>query len=1393
MDRFNGDYIRQQPEYRYLTNKHIRRVIQTCVEDGQVKLRFGHQPDPPQENAVRLPQRPRSRSLIRSAASAVYELTSAQLDRLTAAKSGAGRQATSATQSSERGQGRYRGCDPRSSASASAGSRALQESHLAGVAGALADSKEPQKGASRSALSGEVSQDRYTHRDETGLTAHSSTRISDSQKTTDQLAAGETRQGEFYSHRETEDVASDTQIPLETSNGSDHPTGPLAVKSETATFSSGQNCPGRIRVENASEGEDTSSSKRRGSSAPRGYEDEGQIDNVTHKPGENQTKAEEIITHGTGLPKRTRDRYTISKDVDTKDADGQNQTRNIIKVSILSTETGPKSDKNKDVDSIIESSSDLEEKKPYEETLTEGLSIDVNYTRINAEGNDDHATHASMQVTNTIKNRDLTPQKEGERLNLNQPSNASECNQEVSIDQNIDSNAQHLSAYNTTARTDSANTRVNFSKEGSAHVDRIGDRTSNFVSPEMQNEGKSSKSAGVLSQKSCKGAEHPRKTRTPKATNKPHTPRRNATTRGKKAQDKLQTQRRKKAIVTASLRGSPDMKKETETGRQNEEDASGIEQASTAASKSELEDHRYRGIRCSSASLQTAVSRYGNSGEKQERVEVQKGKSLLQAKDTDVENCHSENPLKEQSLQKCVHTQEVSPKTDTTSDENYRSQLPRPEQVPHTLQKEMSLVEDQPNDEPGRRKDQANDMERKNDKALDAEKRKDETNDVGRRKDQANDADRRKDEAVVVERKSDQANDAEIRFDHNVTSVDASQPTDKNSSSNDRVQTDNINSAEKDQFLTNSDAKSDEHQADSESVTAFPTPVTRVDVTESRTNRNKSDVSAVTVITTDNYLEDSEETRNQNEGEENEESPSRFIIPVVVVDDASNDSDVSDYSDDVDAVSINADEYLALVQCVQSDHHEGDGPSSAPQMNDKEELLNRLTSRVLRNHFKNTRLKVPQSPKMSDEKMPLRREEDVSNRLKAGSDQIRRYSIPAALEAAGLRRALTPFTYNVEFDSYTAFRPNTPRDSASREVPPQSPTQSHNLLLPPATSGGVGGGGESLKSALSSRRSSTASAGPLRYDRGLSESSAFNRQVSWAQGSGAVSRRRHSSVHSKHFSDPCNSTLHNHHKFALSHHLNGPILEDSDDLERLRRGSVQSSRRYSEAGSRRMSTVSGVSGGGRRASRVDSNLAEDFEAHHLSRQPSQYDPQYEKTELYNHQRENMFNKASQYLSPVRGGLRHLQVHYSKTNISHNDSIIFAHLLRAAHVKNAAVEDGVYSLERRLYNRRHTQTPHATTFFDTPDVIRAARKDRDALSKVLSPDAKKKKERRERITKKNKELKLGYTPRALSLKDLGPEDIEALREQCRYLRVSPSLQQHLYKADSDGLGLNVMST
>nr|KAG5712871.1 hypothetical protein BaRGS_007468 [Batillaria attramentaria] len=182
-----------------------------------------------------------------------------------------------------------------------------------------------------------------------------------------------------------------------------------------------------------------------------------------------------------------------------------------------------------------------------------------------------------------------------------------------------------------------------------------------------------------------------------------------------------------------------------------------------------------------------------------------------------------------------------------------------------------------------------------------------------------------------------------------------------------------------------------------------------------------------------------------------------------------------------------------------------------------------------------------------------------------------------------------------------------------------------------------------------------------------------------------------------------------------------------------------------------------------------------------------YDPKVERSQSYMHQKGNSFNKASQYLTPVRSGVHNLQVHYSQTNTAHNDGLIFAHLLRASHVRNALVEEGVYALERRLYSRRHGHSPHATTFYDMPTTDNGKAKTRRKNSRtktVYGTVANKKKQRDERIKKKNEEIEMGYTPRALSLTPLGPEDMDLLLQQCRHLRVDPHRQQHLYRTDRE---------
>ncbi|XP_071078886.1 uncharacterized protein [Haliotis cracherodii] len=186
-----------------------------------------------------------------------------------------------------------------------------------------------------------------------------------------------------------------------------------------------------------------------------------------------------------------------------------------------------------------------------------------------------------------------------------------------------------------------------------------------------------------------------------------------------------------------------------------------------------------------------------------------------------------------------------------------------------------------------------------------------------------------------------------------------------------------------------------------------------------------------------------------------------------------------------------------------------------------------------------------------------------------------------------------------------------------------------------------------------------------------------------------------------------------------------------------------------------------------------STVEADYKNVNPVRKKSYYDPAFEKSKTFLHKKNDMFSKTNQYLTPARPGLRNLQLHYTGINTTYNDRVIFADLLQSAHKKNAIVGDEVYSLERRLYTKR-ADPAKSTTFWDRGDVVSPP-----ARKGTARTVAQRKKERRQKIQVKNEKIKLGYVPRAKSLTIPSVEDMEELRFNCRYLRIDPRHQQHLY--------------
>ena len=319
--------------------------------------------------------------------------------------------------------------------------------------------------------------------------------------------------------------------------------------------------------------------------------------------------------------------------------------------------------------------------------------------------------------------------------------------------------------------------------------------------------------------------------------------------------------------------------------------------------------------------------------------------------------------------------------------------------------------------------------------------------------------------------------------------------------------------------LTDTATDSREQQLDSDSLCEHPCPVTRVDVVETRPPKNtdKPDFAA---------LEDVKCTDGITDVDRVGDSSAAFTVPVIIVDEASTGDSLSEYSEDIDAVCIDADEYLALVQFTQSENCEDFNSLKATPTQINHKALNQLTDRLLRQHYSATsspKLNIPDNPKLSEEKMPSPRLHTRSAVLRPEINRARRYSTPAALELTGLRKKLTPATYNVEFQSNTVYTPCTPRPDSTpaqnvlRSSSPRSSTPTSSSKMPRAPSksptaqdlaspsllGPPSGPEEptrgSLRSAMSSRRSSTASAGAgVHWEEGLSYRSGLSRQVSWS-------------------------------------------------------------------------------------------------------------------------------------------------------------------------------------------------------------------------------------------------------------------------------------------------------
>ncbi|XP_033734665.1 uncharacterized protein LOC117323511 [Pecten maximus] len=172
----------------------------------------------------------------------------------------------------------------------------------------------------------------------------------------------------------------------------------------------------------------------------------------------------------------------------------------------------------------------------------------------------------------------------------------------------------------------------------------------------------------------------------------------------------------------------------------------------------------------------------------------------------------------------------------------------------------------------------------------------------------------------------------------------------------------------------------------------------------------------------------------------------------------------------------------------------------------------------------------------------------------------------------------------------------------------------------------------------------------------------------------------------------------------------------------------------------------------------------------LRRTDSKYDPTLEKSKTFLHGQGKTFSRANEYLTPARPGLQKLQVSYTQTNTENNYRKIFFDLVKTAHRQNIIVSETVRNLERRLFFRR--SDPHrATSYFENKGLRDPSRHYRKKMARTT---ADKINERKEKIKQTSDEIKIGYIPREQTIVLPGPEDIDKLRNDCRYLRVHPKL-------------------
>lgn len=160
-----------------------------------------------------------------------------------------------------------------------------------------------------------------------------------------------------------------------------------------------------------------------------------------------------------------------------------------------------------------------------------------------------------------------------------------------------------------------------------------------------------------------------------------------------------------------------------------------------------------------------------------------------------------------------------------------------------------------------------------------------------------------------------------------------------------------------------------------------------------------------------------------------------------------------------------------------------------------------------------------------------------------------------------------------------------------------------------------------------------------------------------------------------------------------------------------------------------------------------------------------YDPDLEKASAYIHGGGKNFSRSNTSLTPMKYGMKHLQMNYTETNLETNQCVIFLDLLKNSHQKSQIRGEQIRNIERRLEAKRNN--PHySTSYYENKNIPDPFHRN---AKKTARSVAQKKIERKEKIKQMTDEIHTGYVPTQLTMKIADRSEVEDIGIKCRYLR------------------------